>query len=258
MRSMTTARKQHPRDLVPQILLATIAGLVYFGVRGLTQGAPAEAVTRGLRILEFEARLGLDLERGAQALILESDTWTTLANWVYIWGHWPVIITALLVLHRYRRSEYLRLRNGLFISGLIGMMIFALFPTAPPRLMGLGFVDTLDELSTSYRVLQPPALVNKYAALPSLHVGWNLLVAISVYRASSRRIARLLAIASVTAMVLAVVFTGNHWVVDTVAGTLVALAGLAIATRIGRSTDEQPLAESSTMEQPACQPCEPM
>jgi len=168
------------RELFRQVLLVTFAGFVYFGVRGLTQGSPAEAVERGLGILEWEESLGIAIEREAQQLIVGSEMLVTLANWVYIWFHWPVIIATLVWLHRNHRLEYLLLRNAMFVSGAIGMVIFALYPVAPPRLTEAGFIDTVTDLSTSYRVLQPPALVNKYAAVPSLHVGWNLLAGIIV------------------------------------------------------------------------------
>ena len=221
MPAKTTQRQQPsgPIHFINQVALILVGALVYFGVRGITEGSPSEAEALAERIFEFEQRIGLDLERGAQALVIDSATLTTLANWVYIWFHWPVIIATLIYLHRKHRSEYFTLRTALFASGLIGMIIFALFPVAPPRLLNEGFVDTVSDLSSSYRVLQPPALVNKYAALPSLHVGWNLLVAISVYRVSTRRILQVLAPLSVLAIVLAVVITGNHWVVDAIAGS---------------------------------------
>jgi hypothetical protein len=58
----------------------------------------------------------------------------------------------------------------------MGLCVYTTYPVAPPRLAGMGFVDTITEQSSSYRVLQPPAFVNQYAAMPSLHVGWDLLV----------------------------------------------------------------------------------
>ena len=70
------------------------------------------------------------------------------------------------------------------------------FAVAPPRLLETGFVDTVTEQSNAYRILQPPSLVNKYAAVPSLHVGWNVLIGIALYRAGRSRIVRAFAVAS--------------------------------------------------------------
>ena len=168
--------------------LVLVAVLLYFGVRGLTHGEVGAAVEHGRQVLDFERRLGLDIEHGAQRLVVPHPRLVALANWIYIWGHWPVITATLLWLHRVRRDRYLLLRNAMFISGAIGLVIFASFAVAPPRLAGVGLVDTVTQHSNSYRVLQPPSLVNKYAAIPSLHVGWNLLVGVVLYRSSRRRI----------------------------------------------------------------------
>jgi PAP2 superfamily len=114
---------------------------------------------------------------------------------------------------------------------------------APPRLFDPVFVDTVTERSYSYRVLQPPAFVNRYAAVPSLHFGWNLLVAIAWFRIGRTRAWRVAAIAMPAAMAWAVVATANHWVFDVAAGAVVALSGLAVevASRRYRATAETQL-----------------
>ena len=159
-------------ELLKQVVFVASAIVFYFGVRGLTEGDEALAIDNGWWILGLEQSIGLDWERSIQAFVNDVPFFTTLVNWVYIWMHWPVIVATLVWLHHSHRLDYLTLRNAMFISGAIGMVIFAIFPVAPPRLLvDAGFVDTVTEQSTSYRVLQPPALVNKYAAVPSLHVG---------------------------------------------------------------------------------------
>jgi len=221
-------------EVVRQFALVFGAALIYFGVRGLTEGEASEAVQRGLDVLHLEGRFGVDIERGLQHLFGTTRLTTTLANWVYIWLHWPVIATTLFWLHHRHRRDYLVLRNAMFLSGAIGLVIFALYPVAPPRLVGAGFIDTVTDLSTSYRVLQPPALVNRYAAVPSLHVGWNLLVGIQLWRVSRAVPLRIFAVASPTMMAVAVMATGNHYFIDGLIGSVVALTGLALALVIDR------------------------
>lgn len=216
-------------ELSLQLGLVGGAVLLYFGVRGLTQGSEADAVRHGLALLDFERALGLDFELSLQRRILDNRIVVTAVNWVYIWGHWPVITATLLWLHRFRRDDYVLLRNAMFVSGAIGLVIFILYPVAPPRLLGEGMVDTVTTLSNSYRVLQPPSLVNKYAALPSLHVGWNLLVGLALFRATHNRFVKALALASPLSMVAAVVLTANHYVVDAAAGVVVAAVGWWVA-----------------------------
>lgn len=233
MRDDATPIEPVPRliELAKQTALIGSAVLFYFAVRGQTEGAEAAAIENGRWILAREGDLGIDVEARVQEW---TEPWLlmTLANWVYIWLHWPVIVGALLWLHHDRIASFLLLRNALFISGAIGLVIFVLVPVAPPRLIDLGFVDTVTENSHSYRVLQPPGLVNKYAAVPSLHVGWNLLVGIVLFRATRSTPLRVFSVVSPILMAIAVVATANHYVVDGILGSVVALIGLWIAGRV--------------------------
>ncbi len=208
------------------------AVLFYFAVRGVTEGSAATAIEHGRAVMALEQRLGIAFEPTSQDHFASNQLVTTLANWIYIWGHWPVIIVTLVWLHERHRYLYLLLRNAMFVSGAIGLVIFVSYPVAPPRLIGAGFVDTVTEMSTSYRVLQPPSLVNKYAAIPSLHVGWNLLVGIALWRATTTWQRHVVALSSPVLMTAAVLLTANHYLLDAVAGAVVALIGLAIAQRI--------------------------
>lgn len=209
------------------------AALLYFLVRGLTEANAEEAVAHGRTLLRLEDALAMNVEATVQNWVLSRRWLVTAANWVYIWGHWPVIVSTLVWLYRSDDDRYRLLRNAMYISGAIGLVVFVLYPVAPPRLLGSAdLVDTVAAYSNSYRVLQPPALVNKYAALPSLHVGWNLLVGILVWRSATKSPLRILGVASPMLMATAVVLTANHYVVDAVAGSAVALTGLAIASRV--------------------------
>jgi len=168
--------------------LAVVGGgaVVYFGVRGLTEGNVAAANRNAGRLFEVEEALGIDVEKTVQEPVARSDTFTAVVNWIYIWGHWPVIIATLLWLVLSHPAVYARTRNAMLLSGAVGMVVFALWPVAPPRLADLGLVDTVTEYSRSYRVLQPPAFTNQYAAMPSLHVGWDLLIGLAIVVAASR------------------------------------------------------------------------
>lgn len=219
-------------ELARQVAVVGLAILAYFGVRGLTQGDPAIAVAHGFDVLALERRLGLDHEHWAQGLVAHRPNLVMVWNWVYIWGHWPVIAGTLIWLHRADRRAYLTLRNALCLSGAIGLVIFATYAVAPPRLMPIGLIDTVTEQSASYRVLQPPALVNRYAAVPSLHVGWNLLIGVALWRASRRRLVRAAAVVGPVLMAIAVVVTANHYVIDGLVGSAVALTGWALSTRL--------------------------
>jgi PAP2 superfamily len=241
--------------LLREVALVAGAMLVYFGVRNLTAGTPEEAFANGDRIADFERSLGIAWEDAVQASVVGSDILVTLANWVYIWGHWPVILTTAVVLYLWRRDRYYVLRNALFISGGIGFLFFALVPVAPPRLLELGLVDTVTSRSDAYRALQPPGLTNQYAALPSLHIGWNLAVGIVLFMTTTHLVVRAFAAVSPLAMGFAVVATANHFVVDVVAGVAVVVVGLAgalvIENRRARSTATLALGEWAARVEPA-------
>ena len=211
-----------------QLVLVALAALAYFGVRGLTEGEIAAADRRAESLLSLERHLGLDFEQGLQDALGQSDLLVNVANWVYIWGHWPVVIATLAWLWVRHQDDFLELRNAMFISGAIGLVIFATFPVTPPRLLDIGFIDTVTERSNAYRFLQPSFVVNKYAAMPSLHFGWNLLVALFWARHCHSRWVMAGVVFMPIAMAYAVVATANHWTLDVFVGGMVALAGLLI------------------------------
>jgi hypothetical protein len=215
--------------VVRQGALVTAAYFAYFLVRGLTEGSVERAVANAWRIVDLEEALGLFHEERLQARIVEYQWVVDLSNWIYIWGHWPVIVTVALWLLLRHERQFLLYRNAFLISGAIGLVIFATFPVAPPRLIDLNLVDTVTEHSRSYRVLQPPALVNQYAAVPSLHFGWNLLIGIALWQNSRFLATRVFAVTLPILMAFAIVLTGNHFIVDAFAGAAVALLGLLIA-----------------------------
>jgi membrane-associated phospholipid phosphatase len=214
-------------EAVREILLAALAALAYFGVRNLTAGSAATAFANADRLRRFEEATRLDWERSLQAPVLASDALVDLVNWVYIWAHWPVIISVAIVLFRYRRDRYALLRDAILISAGVAFLFFAFFPVAPPRLADPALTDTVTLQSNAYRALQPPGLTDQYAAFPSLHFGWNLLAGIAVWGATKNIALRTLAVIGPVAMAAAVVLTANHYIVDVVAGLVVVLIGLA-------------------------------
>lgn len=232
-----------------QIALVLGAVLAYFGVRGLTEGNVDSAHAHARGLLDLERVLGIDIEQRFQHVVVAHEPLMIAANWVYIWLHWPLLTVTFIWLLIAHRDRYVELRNAIFISGAIGLLIYVSFPTAPPRLFSAEFIDTVTLHSHSYRVLQPPGLVNKYAAMPSLHVGWNVLAGYAWWHAGrrgDRGIAwSIAAISMPIAMATATVATGNHWVLDGLVGSAIALVGLGMARELARRThqvDDLPVA----------------
>ena len=222
------------RGAVREIVLVLAGVLIYFGVRGVTVTDAQEALDHALDLVALEKTLGVYVEPSLQTLVLGSDWLVDFMNWIYIWGHWPVIAGVLLWLFFAHPAGYRRTRNAMLISGGIGLLVFMSFPVAPPRLAGLGFTDTVTENSSAYRVLQPPAFVNQYAAMPSLHVGWDLLMGLAVYAYARHVLVRIAGLALPVLMVSAVLLTANHYVIDAAGGAALVLASMAAARRIER------------------------
>jgi membrane-associated phospholipid phosphatase len=145
-----------------------------------------------------------------------------------------VLAGIAMLLYARHRDQYALLRNSIFVSGLIGFAFFALLPVAPPRLVDPQLTDTIRRGAGWHRTAQPLGLTNQYAAMPSLHFGWSLLVGHAVWQAGRRRAADVFAFLMPAAMAFSVVATANHYVLDVAVGGIVAALSLVLATRLER------------------------
>ncbi|HEU5037489.1 MAG TPA: phosphatase PAP2 family protein [Nocardioides sp.] len=222
------------RWIAGQTALVLAAVFFYFQVRGLTSTAPEVAFAHADQLMRLERETGVDVEDAVQAPVLATESLQVLANWIYIWGHWPVIVVTMFWLAWQHRRQFQRLRDAMVVSGAMGLVVFVTYPVAPPRLVDPDLVDTVTETSHAYRVLQPPNFVNQYAAMPSLHAGWDLLVGISIATATTHVALRIVGWALPPLMAFAVVATANHYIVDVVVGIAFALGGYAVAVLLDR------------------------
>jgi hypothetical protein len=204
--------------------------IIYFLVRGGLPERAAEAFSRANQVIQLEQRLGIFVELQWQQQILDSIPLMKLANWTYVWGHLPVLIFAAVWVYLRNRERYRLYRNALLLSGFIGLFAYGLFPVAPPRLLPeWGFVDTVANLARENYDMQPVFFVNHYAAVPSLHFGWALLICVALFDVDRSILVRLFALVSTAAMFFAVVLTANHFIFDMLVGSLIVLVSIAIA-----------------------------
>ena len=234
MRPPARAMRSRLPFVLGQTGLVVLGIFSYFRIRGIAHSSVPEANAHGHDIVAVERTLGIDIEAQVQSWVTPWPPMETVANWVYIWGHWPVIVATMIWLVWQHRPVFLRLRDAMMISGALGMIVFVSYPVAPPRLADLGLVDTVSEQSHAYRVLQPPAFVNQYAAMPSLHSGWDLLVGIAIVTAASSVALKIVGFAMPVLMAFAVVATANHYFVDVVAGITLVLIGHVVALQLER------------------------
>ncbi len=236
---------------INEAVVVVVAFLIYFTIRGLVVDRAGEAMVRAVRLIELEQQLRIYWELQMQAWILDSYLAIRLLNWIYFWGHMPLVALLAVWLFIFHRHAYYRTRNAFLASGAIGVVIYWLFPVAPPRLVPFaGFINTMAAFDRfGYNAQETQAFVNPFAAVPSLHFGWSLLLGLVVAVVGRHPLAIAFGIAWPIAMFFSVVMTGNHFILDAVFGALVAFAGLAIALAAERWW--RPIWEALTARLPA-------
>jgi hypothetical protein len=145
-----------------------------------------------------------------------------LLGFAYMSLHFGATAVALVWVHRSHRERFGVVRTTLVVSTAISLAIYVLYPAAPPRLAGLGFADTVTEkagINLSSGLLG--SLYNPFAAVPSLHFGYALLVGVTVAALARRRWVRVLGASYPPFMLFTIVATGNHFIFDAVAGGIV-------------------------------------
>ncbi|HEX5368845.1 MAG TPA: phosphatase PAP2 family protein [Dehalococcoidia bacterium] len=220
-----------------ELLLAGLAFLLYFVVRANVIDRPDLALANSRHLMDLEKTLGIFHESAWQRDILDKRLLVKYFNFAYFWLDFPLIAAVGLLMYFKRRREYTFTRDAILCSGAVALVCYALFPVAPPRLVPeAGLVDTLQRFNNlSYQAQSTSFFVNPYAAMPSLHVGWAVLLAIGVIMAfGSNRLIVAVALLYPLSQWASTVFTGNHFVIDGFGGLAVAAAGLAFATFMQR------------------------
>lgn len=218
-----------------EVTIIAVLFLLYRGVRALITGQEALALANGRAVYEFQRSLALPNEETIQDLASTIPFAFELANRYYLALHFPVMIGFLLWGFFLRpRAEYLWARNLAVVMTFLALVIHVLFPLAPPRMYpDLGFLDTMTVIGPS-AYSAADTVANQYAAMPSLHIGWALLIALVVHR-TGPRVVGLLAIAHAATTVTVVLITANHWLVDGLVSAALLVVGLALLPAPGRS-----------------------
>jgi hypothetical protein len=221
--------------------------LVYWLIRGAFPERTADAFARADQIIHFEQKLHFFWETGWQHRILGSRTLVRIANDIYLYLHLPGLIIAGIWIYAKSREHYRVYRNALLISACLGLIFYGLFPVAPPRMLPqAGFVDTVARFSANPDDLQPGLIINRYAAVPSFHFGWALLVGIALIDVSRNVWIRGLAVLFPVLMFFSIVVTANHFIFDAVVGGLVVIIAIMLAFQLENFPPlaRQPAAES--------------
>ena len=203
----------------------------YLAVRHLTDRDPAKAVVNGLKVISLEQRFSHHLfELTIERIADSSSLLLTAAAWTYWNSEFTVIGLTLLWVYLRRHEQFTRFRNTILLANLIGLIGFALVPTAPPWMFpGHGFVDGVNHQSA---LLQ--SLGNPYAAMPSLHSADALIVGWFLVSTSRTKWAKALWALWPLWVWFCVIATANHYVLDVLAGIGVAVVALLAVSHAPR------------------------
>jgi len=195
----------------------------YLGVRHLTYATPGKALGNGLRVISLEQRVTHHLfELTVERVADSSSLLLTAAAWTYWNSEFTVIGLALLWVYLRRHEGFTRFRNTILLANIIGLVGFALIPTAPPWMFpDMGFVDGVNHSSALLKTLGNP-----YAAMPSLHAADALIVGWFLVSTSRTVWAKALWALWPLWVWFCVVGTANHYLLDVLAGIGVAVASL--------------------------------
>jgi membrane-associated phospholipid phosphatase len=201
----------------------------YLAVRHLTDQDARKAVGNGLRVIALEQRVTHHLfELTVERVTDSSSTLLTATAWTYWNSEFTVIGLTLLWVYLRRHDSFSRFRNSILLANLVGLLGFWLMPTAPPWMFpDKGFVDGVNHSSA---LLQ--SLGNSYAAMPSLHSADALIVGFFLVSTSRTIWAKTLWAIWPLWVWFCVIATANHYLLDVLAGIVVAIVAL-LATAWG-------------------------
>lgn len=210
---------QPSSGLIRNALLLGSLWVAYAAVRGLTAGDFATAANNAEAIISLQHNLGLPSEATLQQAVLGYTWLIKAANFYYLLAHFPITIAFLVWTWRNHRSKFGRVRNALIATTGVGLAVHLVYPLKPPRMMR-GFVDTASLIGPDPYELGISSGANQLAAMPSLHVGWALLVALSVIWISSSSMRWLILVHPIVTVAV-VVLTANHYWTDAIAAVMI-------------------------------------
>jgi membrane-associated phospholipid phosphatase len=220
-------------DVVRQLLIMVACYAAYDVSRALAQGREAVALANGVFFMNLEKALGIWWEPWIQGRVSAVEPLMTALVWIYQYAHLPIIIGAMVWVFTQHRGSWVLYRNWFLVMNFVAVIVFALLPTAPPRMIftsGVVDINFLHGVRTS--ILENGLLANPFAAMPSLHFGYALFIGIMLYALARGRWTRYLGFVYAVVVLVAIVATGNHFIIDAVAGALVALAAWAFAVNV--------------------------
>ena len=210
------------------MILIIGAYLLYVLTRGLVfSNTDHTGLENARRVVAAERSLGIFWEPGWQAWAIDNAVvLVRFLNWAYIITYWPIVLTLVLVVFVIDRPLYYYYRTVVMINLVFALVVFMVFPVASPFDIR-PIVDTIQEYGpTFYGSPEMATYYNTNAAMPSLHFSWTVILG-ALFVGWLKGWLKLLALAYPVMTFFAITITGNHFILDAIAGGI--LAGMAFA-----------------------------
>jgi membrane-associated phospholipid phosphatase len=226
-------------DVLRQVTLFGAAYLAYRIVRGAVAADANTAFQHALQVISLERTLHVFVEPSIQAWASGSHFLMVLSSYLYVNAQTSVTVAALVYLYLRHNRNFYFVRNMFMVAMAIALLGYVVFPTAPPRFLPeWGFSDSVADLTgvhVSHTSAAMTALVNPYAAVPSMHVAFALMIGWPLARLVRWRVVRVLWLLYPFLMAFVIVVTANHFIIDAVLGALTAAASAYAAGWLARA-----------------------
>lgn len=224
------------RDFWLQFAIFWSFYIAYEGSRTLAQSDRYVAMRNALDVVRAQQVLGIDWERGVQVWAINAPSIVmTIANWTYFNCQFTITYALLLFIYFRRNHAFYFVRNALLATSFAALLGYILLPTAPPRMLGgLGYVDTLRETSVNHNTTVVQWFANPYAAMPSLHTAYAVIIGCAGVLVFAHPILRAIWALYPGLVVFSIIATANHWFLDAAVGAFVALFALLFAFAVSR------------------------
>jgi hypothetical protein len=231
---LNRARRQRTRWWLEALAIAWLLW-VYDAITNLAPLRLHAALAHAQDLLSLERSLHIDPELALDRWLAAHHTLGLIVSDYYDNAHFIVTLGVLGWLWWRRADLYRPLRNSLVLVNLLAFLVFWLYPVAPPRMLR-GFTDVVASTHAigSWHTGALASHANQLAAMPSLHIAWAAWCTFALWQISRRAWVRVLALMHPAVTAVAVLATGNHFVLDIVAGGLVLAAAMLIVAAVER------------------------
>jgi PAP2 superfamily len=211
-------------DAIRQLALFAGAYYAYRIVRGIVDGQAGLAFENARTLVDAERALGLFFEPGLQAWAEGQDWLITFSSWMYVNSHFVITTTFLIWLYIARNHAFYFVRNMFMVAMGLALVGYTIYPTAPPRFMPeWGFSDSVAAFVGENAEQSANVLYNPFAAVPSMHVAFALMIAVPAIMLVRHQALKVLWGVYPLVVTFVVVVTGNHFWLDAALGVVVAV-----------------------------------